>query len=210
MSKRVLFGLAPMLALGLAACGSGFTSSGDLLNATEANELAEALVEGGAAGLSGFGAAAPSRAPGAVATTISEAIHDTIPCTGGDVVLDGNASVTGSQGSSSVTVGFNYTVTHQGCQLPAGGKTFTVNGDPNIKAQGDFTLTAGTSSSTFDGSLSYNGKFDWTSSDSRAGICGVDLTANYDFTFGTSTTGSATLTGSVCGVSVNRQITVTP
>ena len=211
MSKRVWLGLAPVLVLGLVACGGGFTSSGDPLSGTEANDLAAALVEGGAAGLGGFGAAAPSRAPGAVATTISQAIHDTIPCTGGDLALDGNASVTGSQGSSTITVGFDYTVAHHGCQLPAGGKTFTINGDPNIKAQGDFTLTSGTTSSSFNGSLSYGGKFDWTSSDSRAGVCGVDLTANYDFTFGgTTTTGSATLTGSVCGVSVNRQITVTP
>jgi len=213
MSRRALVALAPVLALGLAACGGGFTASGDALTESEVNDLAQAVAQGGFAGLGGI-AAAPSRAPGAVATTVTETLSDTIPCGGGGAAaLAGSLSVSGSQGSPNGSLGFNYTVTHLGCQVTAGGKTFTLNGDPNIKAQGDFNFSENTNTSTFsfNGSLDYNGKFDWTSSDGRAGACGVDLTSNYEFSFtSTTTTGTATLTGSVCGVTVNRSVSVTP
>lgn len=213
MSKRVLFGLAPVLALGLAACGGGFTSSGDALTESEAADLAEALAQGGFAGFAGIGAAAPSRAPGVAATTITQTLSETVPCEGGGNVSI-NGSVTGNinQTGSGGTISFNYTAAPSGCAVStSGGKTFTISGDPNIKAQGDFTFSISGTSETFQGSLNYDGKFSWTSSDGRAGACGVDLTANYDFSFsGTGTTGTAALTGTVCGVSVNRSVSVTP
>ena len=211
MSKRVWFGLAPVLALGLAACGGGFTASGDALTESEAADLAEGLVENGFAGFGGA-AGAPSRAPSMPAANVTVTLDDTAPCEGGGTVaLKGSLSVNVNQAGTSGTFGFDYTVAPSGCQLIAGGKTFTINGDPNIKANGDFSFTSGTNTETFEGSLNYDGKFGWTSSDGRAGACGVDLTANYDFTFGgTTTTGTATLTGSVCGVTVNRSVSVTP
>lgn len=211
MSRRVLSALAPVLALGLAACGGGFTASGDPLVESEVQDLAAALAEGGFAGFGGF-AGAPSRAPSMADANVTVALNDTIPCEGnGNVVVAGHLSVSGNQTGTSGTFGFDYTVAHHGCQITTtNGKTFTINGDPNLKAQGDFTFTSGTNTETFQGSLSYDGKFNWTSSDGRAGACGVDLAANYDFTFSTTTTGTATLTGSVCGVSVNRSLSVTP
>jgi hypothetical protein len=115
------------------------------------------------------------------------------------------------QSGTSGTFGFNYTVTPSGCHVASGDKTFTITGDPNLQAKGDFNFSSGAEVSTFQGSLSYDGKFNWTSSDGRAGACGVDLTANYDFSIGgTTTSGSATLSGTVCGVSVNRSVSVTP
>jgi hypothetical protein len=213
MSKRVLYGLAPVLALGLAACGGGFTSSGDALTQTEAADLAEALAQGGFAGFGSFGAAAPSRAPGAAATTITQTLAETVPCdSGGTVAINGSVTGNINQTASGGTISFNYTAVPNACVVPtSGGKKFTISGDPNLKAQGDFTFTIGSTSEAFQGSLNYGGKFGWTSSDGRAGACGLDLTANYDFTFsGSSATGTATLSGTVCGVSVSRSVSVTP
>jgi hypothetical protein len=213
MSKRVLFGLAPVLALGLAACGSGFTSSGDPLTESEAADLAQGLANGGFAGFGSF--AAPAGAPGAAATNVTISLNNSAPCDGGGTVaFNGSMTANVNQAATSGTFGFNYTVVPTACQITtSNSKTFTLTGDPNLKAQGDFTFTAGSSTETFQGSLSYNGKFDWTSSDARAGVCGVDLAANYDFSFSTTggaPTGTATLSGTVCGVTVNRSVSVTP
>jgi hypothetical protein len=147
----------------------------------------------------------------APATNVTITLNDSSPCDGGGTVtINGTMSVSANDAGTSGTMSFNYTVAPSGCQVTtSGGKTFTITGDPNMKADGDFTFTEGETSSSFEGSLNYNGKFSWTSSDGRAGSCGVDLTSNYNFSFGTSgSSGSATLSGSVCGVSVNRTVTV--
>ncbi len=214
MSRRILFGLAPVLALGLAACGGSFTSSGDALAPTEAQDLAAGLVEGGFAGFGSF-AGAPARAPSLAATNVTVTINNTAPCDGGGTVaLNGSMTANVNQTGSSGTFGFNYTVAPSGCQVTtSGGKVFTINGDPNLKTQGDFTFSTSGTTESIEGSLNYSGKFGWTSSDGRAGACGVDLTVNYNFTFSTSgaaPTGSATLSGTVCGVSVSRSVSVTP
>lgn len=209
MSKRVWFGLTPVLALGLAACGGSFTSSGDPLDTTEAQDLAASLVEGGFAGF-GTVAGAPGRPPAAPAISGTSTIDYTGPCDGGGTVkLAGSMTANVNQTTNSGTIDFNYTFAPSGCQVTtAGGKTFTITSDPNLKVEGNFSFSSGTTS-TFQGSLGYNGKFNWTSSDGRAGACGVDLTANYNFSFSsTASSGSATLSGTVCGVSVSRTVNV--
>jgi hypothetical protein len=207
----VLLALAPVLALGVAACGGGFTASGDPLTESEAADLAAGLVEGGFAGFGSF-AGAPGKAPSMPAATVTISLDDTAPCEGGGTVaLKGSMTVSGNESGTSGTFGFDYTVTPSGCKTTSGDKTFTISGDPNLKVKGDFSFSSGTETETFEGSLSYDGKFNWTSSDGRAGACGVDLSANYDFTVGgTTATGSATLSGTVCGVTVNRSVSVTP
>ncbi len=206
MSNHVVSYLAPVLALGLAACGGGFTASGDVPSADEVNDLAQALAQGGFAGF-GSVAGAPSRAPAVSGTST---IDYTGPCNGGGTVkLAGSMTANVNQTTNSGTIDFNYTFAPSGCQVTtAGGKTFTITSDPNLKVDGNFSFSSGTTS-TFQGSLGYNGKFNWTSSDGRAGACGVDLTANYDFSFSsTSSTGSATLSGTVCGVTVTKTVNV--
>ncbi len=210
---RLLSGLCAVAALGLTGCGGNFTASGDPLSDSEAADLASALAEGGFAGFGTFGAAAPSRAPREAATSITVAIDEAPPCDGGGTTaIKGSMTADVNQAGTGGTFKFNYTVAPNGCKVTtSGGKTFTLTGDPNLKVQGDFTFSDTGTASSFQGSLTYDGKFNWTSSDGRAGACGVDLTANYNFSFNTSgSSGSATLTGTVCGVTVNRQVTVTP
>lgn len=207
---RVMSGLFAAAAVGLAACGGDTTSTGDPLTEAEAAELASSLVEGGFVGFGG--AAAPARAPGEALANVTVTLNDTYPCdedggTGtGTVTVAGSMTINVNDQTGAGTFGFNYTVAPHGCQVTTtGGKVFTLDGDPNIKVTGDFTW----SETSAEGTLNYNGKFAWESSDGRSGACGVDLDATYDFAFsGTGSSGSATLTGTVCGVSVNRTVSV--
>lgn len=207
---RVLSGLSAAVAIGLTAC-SDFTSSGDPLSEGEATELAEVLVGQGFAGFSGFGAAAPMGAPANTDAKVTISIDDSGPCEGGGTVaLAGSMTVEANDAGTSGTLTFNYTVAPAGCEVTTtGGQVFTLTGDPNIKATGDFTFSGTDTGGAFEGSLNYDGKFAWESSDGRSGACGVNLKAEYNFSFsGTGSSGSATLTGSVCGVTVNRTISV--
>src|SRR5574341_79457 len=209
---RFLSGLSAALALGLAACGGDTTSTGDPLTEAEAAELAEALGES-FVGFGTYGGAAAMGAPGEAAATITITLNETQPCepqASATVTVVGSMTVNVNEQTGAGTFGFNYTLAPHGCQVTtSGGKVFTLNGDPNIQVAGDFNWTQTTTQTSAEGQLTYDGQFTWEASDGRAGACGVDLTANYDFNFSsTGSSGSATLTGSVCGVTVNRTISV--
>lgn len=205
LSMRALSGLAAALALGLAACGD-FTSSGDPLSESEAAELAEEIVEGGFVGFGAQGAA-PMGAPGETAARVTVTLNESAPCDGGGTVgVNGSMTADVNQTTGAGTFEFNYAIAPSGCQVTtSGGKTFTLTGDPNITVQGNFNWTE----THAEGSLTYDGKFKWTSSDGRSGACGVNLEASYEFNWGTTgSSGSASLSGSVCGVTVNRTVSV--
>jgi hypothetical protein len=155
-----------------------------------------------AQGFAGFPqGAAPMGAPGEANANVTEDFSYSGPCDGGGTVaLAGKVSV-----SDAGTIGFDYTVTPNGCKLTTqGGKTFTLTGDPNLKASGDFSV----SETGLDGNIDFDGRFLWVESE-REGVCGVNLKVTYDFTVGNlGTTGSASMSGGVCGVSITRNITV--
>ncbi|MBI2071872.1 MAG: hypothetical protein HYT81_02340 [Gemmatimonadetes bacterium] len=205
----MLSGLSVALALGLAACGGDFTSSGDSLTESEAAELAEELAEGGFVGFGGQ-AAAPMGAPGEAAARVTIILSDTYPCDEGGgtgtVAVAGSMTADINETTGTGTFEFNYTIAPHGCQVTtSGGKVFTLDGDPNLGVAGNFTW----SQTSAEGTLTYDGRFKWEASDGRAGACGVDLTANYDFNFSsTGSSGSATVSGTVCGVTVNRTVSV--
>lgn len=202
---RIIAGLCAVV--GLSAC-KDFTASGDPLTPAEANELAEALVGEGFPGVGGVGTA-PSAAPAAEsapAETITITLNDSSPCEGGGTVgLVGTLTANVNQQAKTGELDYNFTLSPNACVVTTeGNKTFTITGDPNLKGEG----TLNWSQTTFQGEFKYNGKFQWTASDGRAGACGVDLEANVNLNSGTSPSASASLTGSVCGVTVNRMVSV--
>lgn len=194
------------LILGLAAC-SDFTSSGDPLTDAEAGELAAVLAEEGFAGFGG--APSPAMAPRAndeAAARITITINDTGSCEGsGTVALAGTLTADINEQAGTGTIEYSYTIVPNNCRVTTeSNKVFTLNGDPNIEGAG--VLNFGQNS--YDGSLTYKGKFRWEEG-TRSGACGVNLTVTYDFTVGgTTVNGSASVTGEVCGVSVNRTVTI--
>ena len=194
--------------VGLSAC-KDFTASGDPLTPAEANEMAEALVGGGFPGTGGVGAA-PSAAPAneaAPAERITLTINDSSPCEGGGTVaLAGTLTADVNTQTKTGELNYNFTLSPNACVVTTeGNKTFTIAGDPNLKGEGNLNW----SQTTFQGDFTYKGKFQWTANDGRAGACGVDLEAHVNVSSGTSGSASASLTGSVCGATVNRNVSIT-
>jgi hypothetical protein len=204
----VLAGLSA--AFSLTACGS-FTSSGDALNEAEVGALAGALVGQGFPGTGGASMtpAAPSSSASAASAAaptgkISVKIDDSGPCQGGGTVsVTGDLSVDVNQTAQTGTLEYNFTLVPNGCKVTSeSGKVFTLTGDPNVKGDGKLNWAQ----NSFQGALNYSGKFNWESSDGRSGACGVDLNADFHVVTGSIT---ANLTGSVCGITVNRNVSVT-
>jgi hypothetical protein len=203
---RGLFALCAVV-LGLAACGE-FTASGDPLTEAEVGELAAAIAN---EGFVGFGdvTGAPAAAPGATsepALRIMITLNESVPCDGG-----GTATVVGTmtadinEQTQTGTFEFDYTLTPHGCHVETeSDDVYTLTGDPNLQAQGEFNW----SPTGFDGSLNYEGKFKWETGD-RAGACAFTLTARFQVSMDPETgvtTGTVTITGEICGVTVNRTV----
>lgn len=195
------------LVLSAAACGD-FTSSGDPLNEAEAAELAEAVAADGFAGFAGV--AAPAQSPAGqdeAAARITLTLNETGPCENdvGTATIAGSVTANFDDQAETGTVEFNYTLTPNGCQVVTeAAKVFTLDGDPNVKVEGTFNWTP----TSIDGSLAYDGKIKWEEG-TRAGACGVKLDVTYEFSSqGTTISGSASVAGQVCGVSINRTIEV--
>lgn len=207
LRTRAVSGLC-VLVLGLAACGDA-ASSGDPLTAAEAAELAAVFAEDGFAGFDA--AASPGmQAPGsdnAAAVRITQSISGTESCEGsGTVAFSGTVTVDVDDQTGNGTIEFDYTIAPANCRVVTeSNNTFTISGDPNIQGAGQFNIT----DTGFNGSLTYEGGFRWEAADGRAGACAINLESNYNFTTsGTTVNGSATISGTVCGHSVSRSITI--
>ncbi len=193
---------SPLLLLGLAGCGDLF-SSGDQLSEAEAAELAAEIAEAGFI-LPPTGGAA-QRAP---ADRITIALSESAPCeAGGTAGVSGSLTLDFNPQTRAGTMQFSYTLTPTNCGVrTASGRVFTLSGDPNLEVTGQFNITE----TSFGGSITYEGGFRWRSDDGRAGDCRLSMQATYNLTATeTTVSGTATVSGKVCGHNVNRNITVT-
>ena len=204
----LIAGLCATVLLG--AC-KDFTASGDPLTQAEASELAGALVGNGFPGTGGVGAAPAAAAPYGQAAApngkVTITINDSAPCkNGGTAAIAGKLTIDVNETTKTGSLDYSFTLTPTGCKITtAGNKTFTLIGDPNIKGEG----TLNWSSTTFNGKINYSGKFNWTADDGRTGACGVDLEANVNLSStGGAGSASASVVGSVCGVTVDRNVTI--
>ncbi len=128
-------------------------------------------------------------------------VSETVECpNGGSVTVNGTATSDEDAGtfSAQITQGFS------ACAAPSeSGRVWTFDGDPDIttnisathdEATGAFSITAGQAGAV---------KF---ASNLGAGRCAIDLTLTLS---GDATSGSATFSGTACGRSIQRTITVT-
>lgn len=193
----------PLLTLAgfIAACGDGPTNSGDTLTQQQAEELAGVVIE---YGFAGFGGVANAAQGGGAMQSISYDVDDSGPCPdGGTVALKGSINIDVSANQTDATLGYDYTITHNSCKATGeNGTVFTLSGDPNVKATGTMNFHQDTG---IDGSLNYDGGVSWMA-EGMSGTCAMDLSANFDFS--AAGTGSATVSGNVCGISINRSVTV--
>jgi hypothetical protein len=206
MSRLRVLPLLCASSLGLSACSS-FTASGDPLTQTEASELAGVIAQEGFVGFGGA-MAAPPAAPGEsreAADRITITIDDASTCEGGGTVaFAGELSADVDQEAETGTFNFNYTLAPAGCVVTTENDlVFTLTGDPNLQAEGEFSW----SPTAFDGSLAYNGKLIWEAEDGREGVCGIDLSTNFEVSVNQEvSSGSINVTGTVCGVTINRTV----
>lgn len=206
MNSKIVRVLSCAAVLAVAACDDSATDVlGDLTEA-EAEALAEvvgATVLNGAMGSQNTGAAT---GPQAVVQTYSETVSGTFPCElGGSVGVDGTLNATMDDQTGAGTIDFALTQVHDGCVAESqDGIRFTLDGAPSVSAvlAMEFSEQAGTLA--FGGS--YTGAVDWAT-DGRDGTCSIDVefTADLD---GAMETGSASMSGTVCGVSFSKSLTI--
>ena len=110
-------------------------------------------------------------------------------CTaGGRIAVTGNLSGTTSNGSGFLQISAQETITDWQCITG-----YIINGDPYISLTGTFTFLNGAPSTQQ--SMSISGGFKWGTSAEES--CQIQLSINFN------ANGGGTITGSVCGYTVN-------
>lgn len=184
--------LTPMI-IGLVlcvACGREATAPAGQLTSTQAGELA-----GSMAGMAGSAGAVSLIAVRSATTPFTVRYTTVFSCPGGGT-LTPDVTLTGGydQQARSMFADVTGTETATGCASTVDGQKVTVSGL--------FQLTghAATADSQPYGAQTFRvvGSFDWVAADGRRGNCSLDLTASADLTGK-----SATVTGSLCGQTVN-------
>lgn len=205
MNQRLVRILALVGVLGVAACGGDDPAAvGDQLSDIEAQDLAFVLL--GAAfdtGLDG-GSFVPAMVDGPAAApfSIQGSVDDTAPCPqGGTVSVAGSISATGDDATGALNLTFDVNTSHSGCGVPGESMDFVLSSQLRTM----FSLnTSGAGDISWSGDV--DGSVDWTG-DNRSGTCTVDYSFDGDLVAETELT--VTLTGTVCGTSINREFTYT-
>jgi len=138
--------------------------------------------------------------------TFEEMLSLTASCDfGGSVAVDGDVFVQFDDVTEEGTIEYTVTQVHQGCRAESEEDdiVFTLDGAPSVTSELSVSVLPG--SFEFDGSVI--GGIDW-STDSREGTCSVDLSFSMELDAVTET-GSAQMSGSICGVTISRSLSVT-
>ena len=102
------------------------------------------------------------------------------------------------------------TLTPSGCTFTGGGATFVLESNPGLAQTGSVVLVL--EDFSFSINITSSGSFSWTSG-TRSGSCDLDNTITSEISMVDSALSgaipTATITGSVCGLSVNRDIELT-
>lgn len=183
------------------ACGGDptGTDSGDPLSDEEVQAILSELADtfgsvGGIPALLRAGPESPIALASLSAEPININISDSAPCESGSVGVNGR--VEGDVDESSLTGSFNARITWtiNACVLTVQGTAVTVDHDPNIVFDADFTLDENNVTATG----TEKGGFRFTASDGRSGSCGIDLSFDISLSVSGESASSST-SGTVCG-----------
>ena len=195
--------LALALALAVGACSDDPTdiAEGDPLTEAEAAALAEVVA--GTLFTAWDETEGPSAAPARASGTYQ--IDDEFPCEfGGSVAVNGNLAFDVDEDTGDGTVVFEVTTEHADCGVESEeGIAFILNGEPDITA--GFTIVSEGDELGFSGG--FDGTVGWAT-DEKSGRCSVDV----DFSLAgnlAAETGSASLTGRVCGITFSHSLELT-
>lgn len=197
--------LAALVAtLGLGACGDDPILPTNALTDGEVDLLAEALFA------RSFDLAVPAPASATEHPALrdvvefSRTVEVSIPCEAGSI--DATASISGTFDPETQAANVEYETTqrHRACRVTSDdGVRIVLDAAPGIVNAYAFELS-GTGTIQFSGAIT--GGIAWTTAGDRSGTCDVALSFGGSASQGGSA--SATLTGTLCGVSVTRSVDV--
>ena len=206
--RLLLVLLAAQTTLALAACESATEPEEDVMTQDEANALVQGLYGGNLLVSAGALMQADPTTLLVVPPGVPFPLDATIPCTGGgEAVFTGDATISVNEAQGSMAVGLSGTLAAAGCSFTADGVTFVLDSDPGLVQSGSLNISLETF--TFALNVESSGSFSWTSG-TRTGSCSLDNAVAAEFSMlDAALSGAvptATVTGSICGLSVNRDI----
>lgn len=203
MNRIHVRGVTLAMLVAVAACGDSATEVVGDLSQAEAEALAEVVgstvFSSTTSEMPGTQTAAPARAP----ISGSESVSATVPCElGGTVGVDGNLEFSGDT-ETVINATFALTQVHNGCVAESqDGIRFTLDGAPDVTS--NVSMTFSENEISLEGT--YGGAVDW-STDGREGTCPLDVSLSVDMS-GMTESGSVSMSGTVCGVTFQRSVTV--
>jgi len=203
-AKPLALALVAVLAVG--ACGDdpAAVNTGNLSDA-EAAAIAEFLLTSTYTNV--YAAAQPSpTGPQAVPFSFSSQTDVSAPCPlGGTVDISANITISGDTEVEGGTIAADMTEVHNSCwaEQEGTGIQFTLSGKPNVVASFDADSNAAGDVSV---SGSLDGVVNWETASDK-GTCVIEMSYSAS---GNQLTGAATatVTGSVCGMSVSQEVIV--
>ena len=202
--------LAPTT-LALVACDSATEPEEDQMTQDEANALVQGLYGGsllayGGILLEGDPAMLTLVPPGAPLP-----VDVAAPCTeGGEAAFSGSVTISIDEAQGSIELELSGTLTPSGCTFTGGGTTFVLDSNPGLAQTG--SVIAVLEDFSFSINLASSGSFNWTSG-TRSGSCDLDNAITSEISMVDAALSgavpTATVTGSVCGLSVNHDIALT-
>ena len=206
MSSRLpLVLLLAQTTLALAGCRDDSAGPDeDQMTQDEANALAQALYGGELLTFGQDMSAVQDVPPG-----VTLPVESTLPCQGGGhATFSGQVSAFVTPAEESLGMRLSGVLIPTACVVSGDGVTFTLDGMPSIEQEGSITIALSTFTTTLD--FAASGSVNWTSG-TRAGNCGVDTSINGVIELSLDPSApppTATVTGSLCGRTIDRTITL--
>lgn len=196
----------------LTACESSTEPDGDQMTQNEANALVQGLYGGSLLSYGGLLLQADPEMLTLVPPGAPIPLEDAAaPCAdGGEAVFSGSATISIDEAQGSIELALAGTLTPSGCTFTSGGATFVLDSNPGLAQEG--TVFISLEAFNFSINITSSGSFNWTSG-TRSGSCDLDNTITSEISMVDAALSgaipTATITGSVCGLSVNRDIELT-
>ena len=209
--KLLLVLLLVPTTLALTACESSTEPDGDQMTQDEANALVQGLYGGSLLAYGGILLQADPDMLTVVPPGAPLPLDAAAPCAdGGEAAFSGTATISIDEARGSLEVELSGTLIPSGCTFTGGGATFVLDSNPGLAQTGSVILVL--EDFSFSINITSSGSFIWTSG-TRSGSCDLDNTITSEISMVDAALSgaipTATITGSVCGLSVNRDIELT-
>ncbi len=192
--------LAAQSALMLGACESIWPADEDVMTEAEANAFAGGLYDGSLFDLEDLLVPAD---PEVALPGVPIPLEAVIPCNGGgEAAFSGNATVSVDEARGVFSTEVSGTLTADGCTFTSDGLGFALDTESGLTQR--IVVSFSFEALTFEFDMTSSGSFGW-SQGIRVGSCSLDNTITAEVA-ATDSAPTATVAGSVCGLTVDRTI----